>query len=130
MSMNHRLERSGIGPVGRRTALCAVLLLLAIVASPAVGAGSAGAPSGVVNINTASADELQLLPGVGKVRADAIVAMRKQRGAFKSVDELKEVKGIGDSMLDDLRPHVTLTGRTTARSTRAPSKAEAGSGGR
>jgi competence protein ComEA len=73
--------------------------------------------SGVVNVNTASAEELQLLPGVGKVRAQAIVDTRRERGGFKKVDDLTEVKGIGDSMLERMRPHVTLTGRTTARST-------------
>jgi len=41
--------------------------------------------------------------------------MRKQRGGFKNVDDLLEVKGIGEAMLEKMRPHVTLTGKTTAR---------------
>ena len=127
MIQNHQVERSTLGPVWQRVLAIAALLMLAGVAGPAVGAGSAGAPSGVVNINTASADELQLLPGVGKVRANAIVVMRKERGGFKSVDDLKDVKGIGDSMLDHIRPHVTLTGRTTARSTRGAKRPDADS---
>ena len=70
---------------------------------------------GVVNVNTASQEELQLLPGVGPVRARAILAERKKRGGFKRIEELAQVKGLGDSMLSRLRPHVVLSGLTTAR---------------
>ena len=75
---------------------------------------AAGTLSGVVNVNTASAAELQLLPGVGEARARAIVAERKSRGGFRRVDDLVEVKGIGDSLLERLRPFLTLSGQTTA----------------
>ncbi len=71
--------------------------------------------TGQVNINTASSTELQLLPGVGEVRAGAILAVRKQRGGFKQIEDLLEVKGIGPEMLKRLRPYATLTGKTTAR---------------
>ena len=71
--------------------------------------------TGVVNVNTATAEELQLLPGIGEARAQAVIAMRKQRGGFKSVNELLEVKGIGEAGLDRLRPHLTVNGKTTAR---------------
>jgi competence protein ComEA len=71
--------------------------------------------SGVVNLNTATPEELQLLPGVGEVRAGAIIAKRKQHGGFQTVDDLLEVKGIGQAMLKRLRPYVTVNGKTTAR---------------
>jgi len=61
-----------------------------------------------VNINTASASELAALNGLGEVKAKAIVAYREQNGPFKSVDDLKEVKGIGEQMLAKLRPQLTL----------------------
>jgi competence protein ComEA len=61
-----------------------------------------------VNINTASASELAAINGLGEVKAKAIVAYREQKGPFKSVDELKDVKGIGEHMLAKLRPQVTL----------------------
>ena len=67
-----------------------------------------------MNINTASRAELELLPGVGEVRAVAIVAKRKERGGFKNVDDLLEVSGIGASMLERMRPHLTVSGKTTA----------------
>ena len=70
---------------------------------------------GVVNINTASAEELQMLPGVGEVRARAILSERKDRGGFKSVEDLRAVKGVGDSLLERMKPYVTLKGKTTAQ---------------
>ena len=70
---------------------------------------------GTVNINTATPEQLELLPGIGEVRARAVVSMRKQRGGFKSVDELTEVKGIGDAALERLRPFVRTEGKTTAQ---------------
>jgi len=91
-----------------------VLLVGSALAVPAFAAETASI-EGVVNINTASVEELQILPGVGEKRAEQIVEMRKERGGFESIDELKDVKGIGDSMLDRLRGHVTLSGKTTAQ---------------
>jgi comEA protein len=69
---------------------------------------------GTVNINTATPEQLQLLPGIGESRANAVVAIRKQRGGFKSVEELTEVKGIGPVALERLRPFVRIEGKTTA----------------
>ena len=68
----------------------------------------------MVNVNTASAEELQLLPGIGESRARALLELRKRRGGFKSVEELREVKGIGESSFERMRPYVRLTGKTTA----------------
>lgn len=79
-------------------------------------AGPAAADlTGVVNVNTASSEELQLLPGIGESRAQAILAERKRQGGFHSLDDLVAVKGIGEAGLARMRPHLTLTGKTTAR---------------
>ena len=88
---------------------------LALAAFPAFADDGAPGLTGVVNVNTATVEELQLLPGIGEARAHAVVALRKQRGGFKSVNDLLQVKGIGEAGLDRLRPHVTVTGKTTAR---------------
>ena len=97
-----------------RTLASAWLLALG-VAFAAAGAGDGPRLQGVVNVNTASEQELQLLPGVGEARARAIVDLRKQRGGFKTLDELRDVKGLGDQSLEKLRPHVAFDGKTTAR---------------
>jgi competence protein ComEA len=71
--------------------------------------------TGVVNVNTANSEQLQLLPNVGGARAQAIVEHRKAHGPFKSVSELTQVSGIGDKALESMRKHCVLEGRTTAR---------------
>lgn len=84
-----------------------------VLALPLALATAASALSGVVNVNTASAEQLSMLPGVGPARAQAIVTLRKQRGGFKRVEDLLEVKGIGEASLAKLRPFVALEGKTT-----------------
>lgn len=64
--------------------------------------------TGLVNINTASAEELQTLPKVGPVLAASIISWREQYGGFSSVDELDQVSGIGPATLEALRPLVTV----------------------
>ncbi len=100
--------------------LRAVALTLLALAGVVLAAGTAPAAddsgiSGVVNVNTASAEELQLLPGIGEARARAVIEARKRRGGFKAVDELVEVKGIGEAALKRMRPHVAVSGKTTAQ---------------
>lgn len=61
-----------------------------------------------VNINKATSEELQTLPGIGKTRAESILAYREQNGKFKSVDELANIDGIGSKTLDKLRYMVDI----------------------
>lgn len=61
-----------------------------------------------VNINNADAETLATLNGIGKAKAEAIVKHRQSNGPFKSVDELTEVKGIGEKMLEKLREEITI----------------------
>lgn len=73
----------------------------------AAGTGAAGAgPAAPVSLNTATVDQLDSLPGVGPVLARHILDYRTQHGGFRSVDELREVNGIGDRRFSDLRPLV------------------------
>ncbi|HEY8526893.1 MAG TPA: helix-hairpin-helix domain-containing protein, partial [Acidimicrobiales bacterium] len=61
-----------------------------------------------VNINTATLDELDTLPGVGPATAEAIIAHREQNGPFTSVDQLLDVRGIGEAKLEQLRDLVVV----------------------
>jgi competence protein ComEA len=73
--------------------------------------GSSPAPSkpgGVLDLNTATVEQLDALPGVGPVTAAAIVAWRQANGRFTSVDQLGDVEGIGPARLDKLRPLVRV----------------------
>ena len=72
----------------------------------------AAAPDAVepLDINTATAEELEELTGIGPVLAQAIVAYRAEHGAFRSVDELLEVRGIGEAKLNGMRDAVTVNG--------------------
>ncbi|WP_217565657.1 ComEA family DNA-binding protein [Streptomyces sp. GbtcB7] len=83
------------------------------VAGPVTGGGSSAtgiggsvsgaAPSAPVSLNTATVDQLDTLPGVGPVLAQHIIDYRTQHGGFRSVDELREVNGIGDRRFSDLQ---------------------------
>lgn len=64
--------------------------------------------SGFININTASAAELMALDGIGEVKAAAIVEYRREHGEFRSVDELLNVKGIGEKTLEKNRSRITV----------------------
>lgn len=90
----------GSGSAGRRGAVAAR-------AGPGVGEGrTAGAmvPGALVDLNRATAEELQALPGIGPVMAERIVALRKERGGFRKLEELMEVKGVGDRTFARLKP--------------------------
>lgn len=64
--------------------------------------------SALVNLNTAGLEELMTLPGIGKTRAQSILTYREQHGPFLSLEQVKEISGIGDGILNKIRDYVTL----------------------
>ena len=86
---------------------------------PAVGAGadtsseaaaatSGGSGSSLININTATLEELETLPSIGEVRAQAIITYRETNGGFRTIDDIKEVSGIGEKIFADIAPYITV----------------------
>jgi len=73
----------------------------------------AGTAAAVVNINTATKEELTTIKGIGDKRAQEIIDYRKKNGDFKSIDELEKVPGIGPGTMKQIRSQVTVSGKPT-----------------
>lgn len=71
-------------------------------------AGTDPASGAKININSADSSQLQTISGIGPSTAEKIIRYRTLKGAFKSIDDLKKVNGIGDKKLEKLRPYVTI----------------------
>jgi len=98
-------ERVFVPAVGQQVPEVAVGSTPSTPTAPDGGGAGAAVP---VNVNTASLEELDTLPGVGPATAQAIIDHRTQHGPFSSVDQLLDVRGIGDAKLAELRDRVTV----------------------
>lgn len=78
------------------------------VSLPASSSNGASSPVFPININTATAEELDLLPDIGPVRAKAIIAYREEFGPFTSVEDLLYVEGIGEKTLAKILEYITI----------------------
>lgn len=85
-----------------------ILVGIVPVSGVAGAAAAPGAPGTKINLNTATAEQLDALPGVGPVTAKSILDWRTKNGNFSKVEDLLDVKGIGQATLDDLRDLVTV----------------------
>ena len=98
----------------RNTARAALALAAVLCVSGLAAADSADASSGKkVNINQASAKEISNLPRIGIKVAERIVEYRQAHGAFSRIEDLMEVKGVGDKLFTELKPYLALSGPTT-----------------
>ena len=75
-----------------------------------------------INLNTANAEQLEEVPGIGPATADKILKMRKSYGAFKSVDDLRAIKGIGPKRLEKMRKYLTVGKPASKTESKAVSK--------
>ncbi len=94
------------------TKLALVFALMVSVLSP-LAAQAQQSSKEVVNINTASAEQLAQLPRVGPSLSQRIVDFRKENGNFKKTEDLILVKGIGEKTFKNLEPFITVEGKTT-----------------
>ena len=85
-------------------------LVLALTLFGGTAHAAKAQPAGKVNINSASAQQLEALPGVGPKLAARIVEYRQKAGGFKSAQELMNVKGIGEKNFEKIQAHVTTSG--------------------
>jgi competence ComEA-like helix-hairpin-helix protein len=91
-----------------------LILLLSLICAPAVSGAKKKPPAKPVNINTATSEELQHVPGIGPATAEKILQMRKSYGAFKSVDDLLAIRGLGAKRLEKMRKYLTVGKAPTA----------------
>ena len=93
------------------------VILIATISSAAMAADTqpvgAAQVTGIVNLNTADASQLALLPRVGIKAAQRILDYRKEHGAFKKTSDLMQVKGFGEKSFERLAAYVTVDGKTT-----------------
>ena len=93
------------------------VILIATISSAVMAADSApvvAAPAvGIVNLNTADAAQLAMLPRVGLKAAQRIIDYRKEHGSFKKTSDLMQVKGFGEKSFERLAAYVTVEGKTT-----------------
>jgi competence ComEA-like helix-hairpin-helix protein len=93
---------------------CSLLAVLLVLSLGRVAVADKAQLEGVVNLNTASPDELRLIPGVGPSRVRNILAYRKLH-PFRTVDELARIKGIGRRTIRKWRQHLAVSGPSTAQ---------------
>src|SRR6266702_492957 len=102
--------------------LSLLFLFLSIVFSAALLPAKKKPPLKPVNLNTATSEELQQVPGIGPATAEKILQMRKSYGEFKSVDDLLAIRGIGKKRLDKMRKYLTVGKPGTPKNMTPPAK--------
>jgi competence protein ComEA len=104
------------------TRILLAILALILASVPATFAKKKP-PAHPININTAGATELQQVPGIGPSTAQKILDTRKSYGAFKSVDDLLAIKGIGPKKLEKMRKYLTIGKPPSKKQSNSPETA-------
>jgi competence protein ComEA len=93
----------------------ALVVMLAVVFVSAGVSAQKSLPAKPVNLNTATSEQLQELPGIGQATAKKIIDMREKSGPFRRVEDLLAIRGISDKRLAKLRPYVTVSAPPPAK---------------
>jgi len=88
--------------------VAALTLFMALAAPAGAAAPSAAAAPDKININTAGVDEFVALPGIGRAYAERIIEYRQKNGPFKRLEDLLNVRGIGEKTYERIKDRVTL----------------------
>ncbi|RKZ20289.1 hypothetical protein DRQ20_00160 [bacterium] len=89
----------------RKGFLYTALIIFLLSIKPLISLSLSGGEREFINVNTASREELTLIPGIGEVTAKRIVELRERKGRIRSLDELLEVKGIGPKKLEIIKKY-------------------------
>lgn len=108
--------------MGRKLLGVVVLVVMVAFALEAKTCFSAQAVAGKANINTATVEQLSLLPGIGTKIAEDIVNYRKTNGNFNSPEDLRKVKGVGDKKFEKVKEFIVTEGETTISVTKEKGK--------
>ena len=95
--------------------LCLVVLALVALSGPTLADSQQDGLAEKININTASADVLMQLSGVGRAYADRIIEYRETQGLFSHIEEIKNVKGIGDRIFEKNKDRITVEIKTSKK---------------
>ncbi len=79
-----------------------------ILSSEPEPSASSDTAAALINLNTATAEELDTLPGIGPVRAQAIITYRQEQGEFFTIEQVMEVDGIGEGIFEQIREFITV----------------------
>jgi competence protein ComEA len=93
---------------GRILKVIIIMVTICFMVSGISFAGKTNDGKAPVNINQATVKELSSLPGVGKKRAEAIIAYREKNGKFGAIEDIKKVEGIGKDILEKIKDHIVL----------------------
>ena len=92
-----------------RRALRGLSIVLMLFAASEVRADTKNPPAHPIDLNTATAEQLQQVPGIGPSTARAIVNFRQKSGPFRKIEDLLAIKGVSKARLEKMRPYLTLS---------------------